>query len=373
MTDQAPPVAAAPTSTWGRILAGQTDIDFVGGRRRWFTISAVLIGLALLGLILRGGLNLGLEFRGGLSVQAANPAGADVGQIRDALAQVGQAGARIQLIDGGAGVRIQTESLPSDVEENLLAAVGEVTGSPRPEISIESVGPTFGALVARRALIALVVFLGTAILFIAWRLEWKMAVAGITALFHDLLLTVGVYAITGFEVTPATVVAVLTILGYSLYDTVVVFDKVEELTATMGDQHTITAIVNRAMNQVLVRSINTSLTSLLPVGSLLFVGSFILGAASLRDFALALFVGIAAGTYSSIFVAAPMLGAWKEHDEHWIAQRERLQRRAEKARRQAAQLAEAAAQAASAEKTSTKPRPSGPLRPPKKKKKKRRR
>ena len=255
----------------------------------------------------------------------------------------------------------------------MLSAVEAVTGSSRAEISIESVGPTFGALVARRALIALVVFLSAVILFISWRLEWKMAVAGITALFHDLVITLGVYAITGFEVTPATVVAVLTILGYSLYDTVVVFDKVEELTATMGDQHTISAIVNRAMNQVLVRSINTSLTSLLPVGSLLFVGSFILGAASLRDFALALFVGIAAGTYSSIFVAGPMLGAWKEHEEHWIAQRDRLQRRAEKARRQAAQVAAASKSAKTAAKGATKSGPPDQLRPPKKRKKKRRR
>ncbi len=370
----APETVETPTSTWRRVLAGRTTIDFVGGRRRWFTISAVLIGIALAGLALRGGLNLGLEFRGGLAVETINPAGAGIPDLRDALEAVGEPDARIQLIDDGAAVLIQTEPVSADTQEALVEAVAAVTGSPRTEISIESVGPTFGAIVARRALEALVVFLAAAIVFISWRLEWKMAVAGITALFHDLVITLGVYAITGFEVTPATVVAVLTILGYSLYDTVVVFDKVEELEASMGDQHTITDIVNRAMNQVLVRSINTSLTSLLPVGSLLFVGSFILGAASLRDFALALFVGIAAGTYSSIFVAAPMLGAWKESEEEWAAQRQRLERRAHKARQQAARLAEQAAEARAAKeaKTSAPPRP-GQLRPPKKRKKKRRR
>ncbi len=359
----------SPGSAWRRTLAGKTAIDFVGGRRRWFTISAVLIGIALAGLALRGGLNLGLEFRGGLALETVNPAGADITQLRDALATVGEPDARIQLVDDGAAVLIQTEPIDADAQEALIEAVAAATGSPRSEISIESVGPTFGALVARRALEALIVFLAAAILFISWRLEWKMAVAGITALFHDLIITLGVYAITGFEVTPATVVAVLTILGYSLYDTVVVFDKVEELEESMGDQHTITTIVNRAMNQVLVRSIATSLTSLLPVGSLLFVGSFILGAASLRDFALALFVGIAAGTYSSIFVAAPMLGAWKEKEEDWIAQRRRLERRAEKAKKQAAQLREVAEKA----KAPSKPLPPAQLRPPKRKKKKRRR
>ena len=160
--------------------------------------------------------------------------------------------------------------------------------------------------------------------FIAWRFEWKMAVAALLALFHDLLITAGVYSLIGFEVTPATVIAVLTILGYSLYDTVVVFDKISENVHELGARHTFTEIANLSMSQVLMRSINTSLTSLLPVGSLLFVGSYLLGAATLREFALALFIGIAAGTYSSIFVATPFLAVWKETEPEW----QRMQRRA---------------------------------------------
>jgi preprotein translocase subunit SecF len=153
-----------------------------------------------------------------------------------------------------------------------------------------------------------------------------MAMAGIAALIHDLLITVGVYSLTGFNVTPGTVVAVLTILGYSLYDTVVVFDKVGELVET-EEKTSYSDIVNRAMNLVLGRSLNTSLTSLLPVGSILFVGSFILGASTLLDFALALFVGIAAGTYSSIFVAAPLLATWKEREEQWVERADWVERR----------------------------------------------
>jgi preprotein translocase subunit SecF len=178
----------------------------------------------------------------------------------------------------------------------------------------------------------LAVFLGVVVIFISWRLEFKMAMAGIAALFHDLLITFGIYALTGFEVTPATVVAVLTILGYSLYDTVVVFDKVEEL-VEQDDRSTYSEIVNAGMNSVLGRSLNTSLTSLLPIGSILFVGSVFLGAATLGEFALALFVGIAAGTYSSIFVAAPLLSTWKEKEEEWGERAVKAARRSNSARR----------------------------------------
>jgi preprotein translocase subunit SecF len=162
------------------------------------------------------------------------------------------------------------------------------------------------------------------VVFISLRFEWKMALGDIAALFHDLIITAGIYSIVGFEVTPATVIAVLTILGYSLYDTVVVFDKITENVNELGSKHTFAEIANLSLNQVLMRSINTSLTSLLPIGSLLFVGSFLLGATTLREFALALFIGVAIGTYSSIFVATPLLTVWKEREPHW----ERMERRA---------------------------------------------
>lgn len=317
-------------SAWSRLRRGETTIDFVGLRRRWLMISAgvLLISLASLGI---RQLNLGIEFEGGLAVQAPNPAGADIAEIRSALEGAGITDATIQDLGDGESVRITTSELDTDIEEAAIVALVEVTGGTRDEVSIAAVGPSFGALVARRALIALAVFVGAVVLFISWRLEFKMALAGITALFHDLLITFGVYSITGFEVTPATVVAILTILGYSLYDTVVVFDKVEEL-VEQDDRNSYTVIVNNAMNSVLGRSLNTSLTSLLPIGSILFVGSLLLGASTLGEFALALFVGIAAGTYSSIFVAAPLLATWKEGEEEWMERAEKSARRAKSAR-----------------------------------------
>lgn len=320
-------------SRFTALSRGETTFDFVGLRKRWFTISMVLIVGALLALAVRQ-LNLGLEFQGGTLVQADNVAGLQVEDMRSVLDGIGISEARVQLIDDGEQIRVQTAPLEIEDELTLIDTVVDATASDRLDASIESVGPSFGAQVARQALIALLVFLGVAALFITWRLQWKMAGAGLTALFHDLILTVGVYAVTGFEVTPATVVAILTILGYSLYDTVVVFDRVSELEAELQEDLTYTAIVNRAMNQVLVRSLATSFTSLLPIGSLLFVGGLILGAHSLQDFALALFVGIATGTYSSLFVAAPLLAAWKEQEPEWTDLRERLERRSvEKAAR----------------------------------------
>jgi len=305
------------------LAQGRTTFDFVGKRMLWFRISAVLVVISLGFLVFRG-LNLGIEFRGGTTINANNPAGATVPDLRELTDAAGVDGAVIQLVDGGESVRVQTPSLDPDIESELIDDVANITGTERADISIDSIGPSFGALILRQSMVALVVFLIAVALFMSWRLEWKMAGAGLAALVHDLIITVGIYSITWFEVTPATVIALLTILGYSLYDTVVVFDKVTELVADLGERMNYSDIVNRAMNMVLGRSLNTSLTSLLPVGSVLFVGSFLFGATALRDFALALFVGLAASTYSSIFVAAPILAVWKEGDEEWTSRRRRL-------------------------------------------------
>jgi preprotein translocase subunit SecF len=305
-------------------LHGETHFDFVGRRRTWWRISAIALLVSVVALVVRD-LHLGIEFRGGLSVTAANPSAASVEDLRVLTTTAGVEEVVIQLINDGASVRIQTPALEPEAQSRLLDQVAAATGTPRTEISVDAVGPTFGALILRQSIIALLVFLVAVMLFMTWRLEWRMAAAGIVALIHDLAITAGVYAITGFEVTPATVVAILTILGYSLYDTVVVFDKVEENVHSLGDRLTISDIVNRSTNLVLARSIMTALTSLLPVGSILFVGSFIFGATSLRDFALALFVGIAVGTYSSIFVATPLLGVWKEREDEWAGRRRRLE------------------------------------------------
>jgi preprotein translocase subunit SecF len=305
---------------------GDTHFDFVGNRRRWFTISAVLLAISILALVFRG-LNLGVDFVGGSLIESENPAAASVGDVRNALEDVGLTNAKVQLTGGGSRIRVQTGELTTEQEDEAAQAVADAAGVPLDEVSRTTVGPTFGAQITNAAIRALVIFLIVASLFIWIRLEWEMALAALAALFHDLLLTAGIYSLIGFEVSPATVIAILTILGYSLYDTVVVFDKVIENVEERGDKHTISGIVNMSMNQVLMRSINTSLTSLLPIGSLLFVGSFLLGATTLREFALALFIGVASGTYSSIFVASPLLAVGKEREEHWKQVRRRLARK----------------------------------------------
>jgi preprotein translocase subunit SecF len=310
-----------------RLYHGETHFDFVGRRRWWFTLSAGLVIVSALALGL-GGLNLSVDFVGGSLIECDNPAGASLGEVRGALAAVGEAGAKVQLVGGGTGVRVQTSELTAEEEDALAAAVAEVTGiDDLDQVSRQTVGPTFGRSVTEAAVRALVVFLIVVSLYIWWRLEWKMALIAALEIVHDLVLTVGAYALVGFEVTPATVIAVLTILGYSLYDTVVVFDKIQENVAERGEQHTVSALVNMSVNQVLMRSINTSLTTLLPVGSLLFAGSYLLGASTLREFALGLFVGVIVGTYSSIFLGAELVAVWKEREEHWQRMRRRLGRK----------------------------------------------
>ncbi len=356
---------------WQKISRGETQIDFVGLRRRWFYVSAALLVVSALtaGIF---GLNLGLEFTGGVQVQSDNRSGVNVGELEAALTDLGVVDSRIQEIDDGRSLRIQTGPIPSEIEDEMVATVAALVGAPPEDVNRQAVGPTFGALVARRALWALGVFLGAVVIFISIRLQWKMALSGIVALLHDLMITIGIYAITRFEVTPATVVAALTVLGYSLYDTVVVFDRVRELESDYGDVLTYSEIVNRSMNMVLARSINTSLTSLIPVGSILFVGSLILGAAPLRDFSLALFVGIGAGTYSSIFVASPLLAVWREREYSWMDQRRRVARKRSGAEPEAVPEVEEAPKPAPTSAELFSMEGSAPPRPPKRRRSRRR-
>ncbi len=306
-----------------RAYRGDIAYDFVRNRQRYFVISGVLIAISILSLAIRG-FDLSIDFTGGTVVEASNESGASVAEVRSALAAIGQDGARVQLIGEGASVQVSTGALDNEEQDELVRTIADVAGVAVDDTNVDAVGPTFGGEITRRAVQALVIFLVAVALFIAWRFEWKMAMTALLALVHDLFITAGIYSVVGFEVTPATVIAVLTILGYSLYDTVVVFDKISENVHELGARHTFTEIANLSMSQVLMRSINTSLTSLLPVGSLLFVGSYVLGAATLREFALALFIGIGTGTYSSIFVATPVLAVWKEAAPEW----QRMQRRA---------------------------------------------
>lgn len=308
-----------------KLYRGETKVDFVGASKRALIVSAVLVGVSLLAMLVRP-FNLSIDFTGGTIISVPNTADASVEEIRSALATVGQEGATVQ-VTGEGFVLVRTEALDPAEQDALLAAVVDVAGSTLEDANVDAVGPTFGAEVTRRAVEALVIFLIVVTLFITWRFEWKMALAALAALFHDLIVTGGIYAISGFSVTPATIIAILTILGYSLYDTVVVFDKVTENVREHHANHTFSEIANLSMNQVMMRSINTSLTTLLPIGSLLFVGSYLLGAATLREFALALFIGVAVGTYSSVFVATPLLARWKEGEEEWKRVRARLARK----------------------------------------------
>ncbi len=298
---------------------GTISIDFVGRRMVWYAVSAVIVAVAVFGLMWKG-LNLGIEFEGGVEYRVSMPAGQanqeNVEAIRGAVADtgIGNASAPIVNTSGDNNIRVQTEPLDNQQSTTVSEAIQDAAGVPADNISQDAIGATWGQQVADRAVIGLLVFLVLVMLFIwAYFREWKMSVAAIVALAHDLVITVGIYALSGFEVTPATVTGVLTILGFSLYDTVVVFDKVRENTRDIArTRKTYREASNLAVNQTLVRSINTSVVALLPVGAILWVSVVTLGSGALKDLALALFVGMAAGLYSSVFIATPLLVQLKE-------------------------------------------------------------
>jgi preprotein translocase subunit SecF len=328
----------------GRLYRGETRIDFIGKRRVWFLISGLLMAGCALTLVTRG-LNFGIEFEGGVQLQAPISPDGPVGDaeeleiisaVRDAVTAVDAANAQIQVLtndDGSRSISVQTKEI-SDPEQQqaVVSAVAEAVGASAADIDSQRIGSKWGAEVTDKAVRGLVVFIVVILIFISWRFEWKMAIAAIVALVHDLVITAGIYSLVGFEVTPSTVIAILTILGYSLYDTVVVFDKVEENTEQLavGGRMTYQDSANLAMNQVFMRSLNTSLATLLPVAALLFVGAGLLGAETLKDLALALLVGILIGTYSSMFVATPVLSVWKEREPKFRNVRDRLKRDAER-------------------------------------------
>ncbi|KWX10365.1 preprotein translocase subunit SecF, partial [Carbonactinospora thermoautotrophica] len=317
-----------------RLYRGEVSYDFVGRQKTWYLISAVILLVAAAGLAVRG-LNLGVEFKGGTLITVKNTT-ATVEQVREAVKSVeGVGGEPIVQKVGGDSVRIQLGHVGAGaaVTEKIQDMLEQKLGVTERDISIQQIGPSWGGDISRKALLALGVFLLAVIVYLSVMFEWKMAFSAVIALLHDLVITVGVYALTGFEVTPATVIGILTILGYSLYDTVVVFDKVKENTRglTGGARMTYSQAANLAVNQTLVRSINTSVTALLPVGSILFVGAGLLGAGVLKDIALAIFVGIAAGTYSSIFIATPLLADLKEREPAMKALAKRVQARQQQA------------------------------------------
>ncbi|MFN8083051.1 MAG: protein translocase subunit SecF [Dermatophilaceae bacterium] len=297
------------------LYTGKRSIDFVGRQKTWYAISAVLLALAVLGIAWHG-LRFGIEFRGGSEYRISNAVTTDYeAKAKSAVSGAGVGGI-VESSVVGDSVRVQSEAA-GEKNEAVKTALAKAFGVDASKVSASLIGPSWGASVSAKALQGLIAFLVLVGLFMAvYFRTWKMALAGLVALAHDMVITVGVYALAGFEITPASMIGFLTILGYSLYDTVVVFDKVRENTAdAFGSRRmSYAAAANLAVNQTLVRSINTTVVALLPIFAILVVGISKIGPGTLVDLSLALFVGIAVGAYSSIFVATPLL-VWLRRNE----------------------------------------------------------
>jgi preprotein translocase subunit SecF len=303
----------------GRLYRGEVSINFVGRQRLWYLISGLIVLVSVVALLTRG-LNFSQEFTGGSSFTFPASSSTTQNEISRVVTQSGGGDATVQFTSGTVHQwTVQTATLSADVSQKVASALEQAFHITTSQMSISLVGPTWGSQITSKALEALIIFLVVIVLYLSVAFEWRMAVAAFVALIHDIVITIGVYALTGFRVSPTSVIGLLTILGYSLYDTVVVFDKVRENTAGLltTQRSTYSDAANLALNQTLVRSINTSLTALLPVASILFVGAGLLGAGTLKDLALVLFVGMLSGTYSSIFIATPVLADLKEREPQY--------------------------------------------------------
>ena len=323
-------------SIWTRLYRGETSFDFVGHRRRWFIISGTIILIGLGSLLFRG-LNFSIDFTGGTVWEV--PSGASVAHVRGVVSGVsgdlGQATITTltnrqtseKTVRVAATAKATTDKNKVDRVSEALAKMAGVDVN---KVTLNDVGPSWGHDITSKAIRALIIFMIAVVIYITFRFEGKMAIAALVALVHDILITAGVYSISGLQVSPATVIAFLTILGYSLYDTIVVFDKIEENTQGLASTGRLTYsdTVNLSMNQVLMRSINTTIVAIMPILSILVVGSLILGASALQDFGLALFIGLLTGAYSSIFIASPVLAMLKEREPRYSQIRQRLATRA---------------------------------------------
>ena len=327
-----------------RLYTGEISYDFVGHRRVWYTVSLSLIVISVLALVFRG-LALGIEFKGGVDFTVPISVSATTtDDLRRTVLEAGVAGLEDISVTslGQDTVRIETSPLTDSEVTQVKTAVSAATGIAADDVNYSRIGPSWGQQITNQALFALGVFLVLVMLFIwIYFRDFKMSVSAILALLHDLLITIGVYSLVGFTVTPATLIGVLTILGYSLYDTVVVFDKIRENVRDLfHSKQTYSDGANLAVNQVLVRSLNTTVIGVLPVAALLFTGSFVLGSGPLEDLGLALFVGMVIGAYSSIFIATPLLAQMRESEPAMREHRAKLDRRAARAaRRQGAVVA----------------------------------
>ena len=368
-----------------RLYRGETRFDFVGKRKIWFSISAAIIILGIVSIVLRGGLNLGIDFKGGTEWTIAAP-GVSQTEATNALSGTGLVDPQVELLGTGSKQTLnvqsdlnklsqeQQDAIGKNVEKALLAVTAAnapktppttttsttakptttttakagaaatsastttttaptstTATTPADKISVTNVGPTWGSSITNKAIEALIIFFIVVAIYISIRFEPKMALAAFIAMIHDVLVAIGIYSIFNFQVTPDTVVAILTILGYSLYDTVVVFDRVRDNTKGIGSSGRLTypQLINLSMNQTLARSINTSMVAILPVLAVLLIGAQLLGATTLQSYGLALFVGLLSGAYSSIFIASPVLCMMKEREDRWVQIATRLAKRGE--------------------------------------------
>ncbi len=317
------------------LYTGDVSINFIGRRKVWFALAAVLIAVSILVPALRGGYVFGIEFTGGSqfqidSVEAlSNPdtsADAQNLAIDTVVGVVEEAAPKVTVV-GTNSLRIQTEQLETEESNSVRDALAGAFNVDKDAVAASFVGPSWGADITGSALRALIVFIPLAAIMMAiYFRTWKMSIAAMIALLHDIVITAGVYGIFGFEITPSAVIGFLTILGFSLYDTVVVFDKIRENTSEDGSEsrRTFGESVNLAVNQTLVRSINTGVVAALPVAAILFIGAYVLGAGTLRDIALALFIGIVVGTYSTIFIAAPLYAQFRQNEPDILSRTKRL-------------------------------------------------
>jgi preprotein translocase subunit SecF len=302
-----------------RLYHGETAFPLIQRRKGFYIASGVLVLIALSSMLFRG-FNLGVEFKGGGVFIAADKAHSSIGDVRSAITGTGLVKdpivQTVKATDGSTSYRVETETLDTVAANKVSAALAKQVGVDVKEVSAQSVSSSWGKQVTHKALLGLIIFLIAVVIYISIRFEPKMAAAAIIALIHDLFLAAGIYSVLNFVVTPSTIIALLTVLGYSLYDTIVVFDKVDENTRGLEkqSQRTYAEAAELAVNQTFMRSINTSLIALLPVSGLLFVGALLLGAGTLKDLALALFVGLASGAYSSLFLATPLLADLKERE-----------------------------------------------------------
>jgi preprotein translocase subunit SecF len=339
----------------GRLYRGEVSVEFVARQKLWYSISGAILVISVVALSVFG-LNFSVDFKGGSVYQFA-AGSSSITQVRNTVSAAGGGQdaiiQKVTPIGGGtAKWQVQTHPLTVKQQASVESAISRQFRVPENAISVTSIGASWGSQISQKAAEALIAFLIVIVIYLSIAFEWKMAVAALVALAHDIVITIGVYALAHFQVSPATVIGLLTILGYSLYDTVVVFDKVRENTAGLlaSSRSTYSQAANQALNQTLVRSINTSLIALLPVAAILVVSSVLLAPGELRDLSLVLFVGMLSGTYSSICIATPVLADLKEREPQYKALAKRVQLRASggrAAQRAAARAAVAAKPASS--------------------------